>query len=1394
MKYFKRIKILGLIVIITLFCAVVCVISTGMTFAPTTEYTMFSGGDGTQALPYLLGNADDFVALMNGVNDRTAADGYFGKNFRLIANIDLSGIAMSPIGDFTYPFKGHLDGDGYKIDGLSINVENGAYIGLFGVISADAIIENLSVSGAVIGLNEVGGIVGLNNGRITNCLSSVYVSSMVDSSAMDIGGICGYNKGIIENSHNSGVVVGHGVNTGGIAGLNAADSNEAMIRNSFNIGAIESDFYGAGGITGHNDGIISECFNSANVVAYSTAGGIAGSNAGTIENVYNTATVGVTNNMAGGIAGSSEGAIYNVYNIAKVNASSLKGGICGFVSADAVLETCFISSDAFSGKMTNRGNEYLNSAILRNVDMTSKDVLSNEAKMKSLANGRGAGKWFKRAFDDDYCYSPEINFFGASGDDKITSYSKESAKIKRATAEVTLDTLSYVYDGTEHKPEILLGDEKLIEGIDYLVIYSDNVNAGTACATITFINYYTGIVEKYYTITKSPITVMWQEMQFTYNGKVQYPVVDIISGCVDGEEITFLYTGMGTAAGEHTVTATLAENSINANYSFEVESYVYEIKPAELTISWSEKVLIYDGTAQYPTATVTGGIIEGDILTLTYSGYMNNIIAAEGYTVMITLSEGGDNDNYTLNETYNYKIAKRTVSIIFEKITLTYNGKPQYPRVATVTGAVKGEELTFIYSGYEGNIAAGEGYTVYAQLVANEINANYEMLITECVYSIKEKAITINFSDAKLIFNGMPQCPSYTVNGLLDGDEIDWVLSDYSANINASVGGAYTLTVSLGSDSDYIFEPVTVSYDIAPMPISIAWKNANLTYSGNIQRPGAEVITETPTTVGLIYADYIGINAGQGYSITVTTNNTNYIIENTLTYDILPKEIKAIWTGNNFLYNGVEQYPSVKFDGIIDGDNIEAILIKTDSIRPGRYDIKAVINNQNYILNDTGVNYEILPKSVVLDDLTAEDKVYDGKNDIVLCGGILNNVLPNDEVDFVLGTYMAEGSNAGIWRVRAEIVLTGEDADCYILVVPEIFVRITKATFNTDFLQFNSETFAYDGKMKSLKIEGDLPDFILIEYIGNSKAEVGEYNVIARFTDTSGNYELIPDMTAKMYISKSAFTDEENNVKVEVENGVLPFDAEVKIEKSIEWSGVLDNKRILSVYDITLLHKGVEIQPSGKLKITLMLDKETLNAKGLILLHVGHNGVNDEITYYVEGNSLVFYIDSLSEFVLIADKQISAFWYGLTGVIGGVLLITAITLFIIINRKKRQKIYETNLIFDSNELTPVISKDLSIKQTEIQQDIPFELDGIKCAGRVSLLASLCFKNPAKQKEVACMSATKAQAHANGKGGNKRRELYWQGKRIIKDSVEYVDLLHKADEIISEIQTEEQWIS
>lgn len=80
-------------------------------------------------------------------------------------------------------------------------------------------------------------------------------------------------------------------------------------------------------------------------------------------------------------------------------------------------------------------------------------------------------------------------------------------------------------------------------------------------------------------------------------------------------------------------------------------------------------------------------------------------------------------------------------------------------------------------------------------------------------------------------------------------------------------------------------------------------------------------------------------------------------------------------------------------------------------------------------------------------------------------------------------------------------------------------------------------------------------------------------------------------------------------------------------------------------------------------------------------------------------------------------------------------------------------------------------------------EIPFVIDGVECAGLESFLASLCYKNVIKQKEIAGLNAKRAWARANGKGGTKRRELYWQGKRIMRDSKEYFALIKRAEDKI-----------
>jgi hypothetical protein len=85
----------------------------------------------------------------------------------LMSDLDLSGIEWIPIGTSALPFIGKLDGSGYTISNLTINLPSGINVGLFGVNNGriqNVHLENTNVTGS----SNVGAIAGRNTGFIVN--------------------------------------------------------------------------------------------------------------------------------------------------------------------------------------------------------------------------------------------------------------------------------------------------------------------------------------------------------------------------------------------------------------------------------------------------------------------------------------------------------------------------------------------------------------------------------------------------------------------------------------------------------------------------------------------------------------------------------------------------------------------------------------------------------------------------------------------------------------------------------------------------------------------------------------------------------------------------------------------------------------------------------------------------------------------------------------------------------------------------------------------------------------------------------------------------------------------------------------------------------------------------
>jgi hypothetical protein len=316
----------------------------------------YSGGTGDSNSPYQIASVSDWQQLMTSSAD-------WNKNFILIADVNLQGIILTPVGDYTTNFTGVFDGNNHIISNVDINTPDNGCVGLFGYICTGAQIRNLGIEDVNInGSYYVGGLVGGNyGGSIINCHSTGMVSGFDN-----IGGLVGCNNtGSITNSYSTGAVSGYH-NIGGLMGGNYGYSTVTSCCSAGSVsGYSDSQYIGGligcsdrsniqnchstatvsgvsnsryiGGLVGYcNYGSVTNSYSTGNVSGDSDSrciGGLVGDNYGSITDSYSTGTVsGASNSRCiGGLAGSNSWTITNCYSTGAVSGSDFAGYISGLV-------------------------------------------------------------------------------------------------------------------------------------------------------------------------------------------------------------------------------------------------------------------------------------------------------------------------------------------------------------------------------------------------------------------------------------------------------------------------------------------------------------------------------------------------------------------------------------------------------------------------------------------------------------------------------------------------------------------------------------------------------------------------------------------------------------------------------------------------------------------------------------------------------------------------------------------------------------------------------------------------------------------------------------------------------------------------------------------------------
>lgn len=256
---------------------------------------------------------DDLLALAKATDAET-----LGKNYRLKADLNLKDTPFNGIGSAGQPFTGMFDGQGHTISHVTINAPEGENAGFFNAIKGATIRDLKLVDVEITGKTNVGGLAGSARVQLDSSDLSKNVANLIGGCSV------------------SGTVTGT-KNVGGLVGLNEGKTDPQTL---FSIASAVDKCAASvtvngkemtGGLVGKNGGTITKSSSGGTVKGDTTTGGLVGDSSGDIYDSHTSCTV-AGSSHTGGFVGFSDGAVQNCYSIGGVSGTDYTGGFAGVIS------------------------------------------------------------------------------------------------------------------------------------------------------------------------------------------------------------------------------------------------------------------------------------------------------------------------------------------------------------------------------------------------------------------------------------------------------------------------------------------------------------------------------------------------------------------------------------------------------------------------------------------------------------------------------------------------------------------------------------------------------------------------------------------------------------------------------------------------------------------------------------------------------------------------------------------------------------------------------------------------------------------------------------------------------------------------------------------------------
>lgn len=482
-----------------------------------------------------------------------------------------------------------------------------------------------------------------------------------------------------------------------------------------------------------------------------------------------------------------------------------------------------------------------------------------------------------------------------------------------------------------------------------------------------------------YTITQREVTGKWNAEGSAYTGQAHEPTFTPTEGVVVGEDdlgITYSYADSPMInAGPYDVTATLD----NDNYVFAegAGATKYTISPAQITWSWSlgggnivfgdspetVKALVSVDTSALETLFGEDFATYVTVTVTLSDGYSDTTAAGTEVTfdVIVEIAEEMS-DNVILTESAPDSTVK---TVQARDISSEVSGEAVADTFGSTLGATDSEALaayfadnfkfgegtlkdvdgvTYSIQGADGAVIPNAGtYTVTATFSGNYAgSATLTYMINPAEVSLAQESLGFTFG--KLTKENYQDVGQYA--GLVNGYNGEYTVSVADAAFAADkylAANTYTLTVTL-ADGNYTF----AEGDSATL--SLVVNALTVTAVGSVDKVFGDITSENALTNGTygtlvtgFLEDYAGswsvtahswneanysdniLDAYDGYTVTVTLNDTNYTFVGgntaTVTVNVAPLTINATLTASGTAVQ----------DGAIDITGSDKITFDTDT-------------------------------------------------------------------------------------------------------------------------------------------------------------------------------------------------------------------------------------------------------------------------------------------------------------------------------------------------------------------------------------------------------------------------------------------------------------------------------